>query len=84
MTLNELFLLYRACANETSTALKVAAAAQGGDVDFDDDWYDPAPAEVKKPASAMEMKSKGISGFGMGATTDEDRRQAFPELYADK
>ena len=84
LTLNELFLLYRACANETSMNMKIAAAAQGADVDFDDDWYDPAPVQPKKPASAMEMKSKGISGFGMGATTDEDRRQAFPELYADK
>lgn len=75
--------MYRACANETSTALKVAAAAQGGEVDFDDDWYDPAPAKIKQPVSVMEMKAKGITGFGMGISTEEDKRQAFPELYAD-
>ncbi len=84
LTLNELFLLYRACANETSLSMKIAAASQGADVDFEDDWYDPAPAIPKAPATAMEMKSKGISGFGMGMTTENDRREAFPEMYADK
>jgi len=82
LTLNELFLLYRACTNETSTSMKIAAAAQGADVDFEEDWYDPAPKAQKTGATAMELQSKGITGFGMA--TDEDRRQAFPELYADK
>ena len=82
LTLNELFLLYRACSNEISTSMKIAAAAQGADVDFDEDWYDPAPPVKKTGVTAMELNSKGITGFGMG--TDEDRRQAFPEMYADE
>lgn len=44
-------MLYRACANETNTAMKIAAASQGADVDFDDDWYDPAPPEVLNASS---------------------------------
>ena len=41
-----MFLLYRACANDTNMTMKVMAASQGADVDFNDDWYDPAPPEV--------------------------------------
>lgn len=41
VTLEELFLLYRACMAQVTTDIKVAAAAQGADVDFDDDWYEP-------------------------------------------
>ena len=41
-----MFLLYRASANETNMTMKVMAASQGADVDFDDDWYDPAPPDV--------------------------------------
>ena len=41
-----MFLLYRACANDTNMTMKVMAASQGADVDFDDDWYDPAPPDV--------------------------------------
>ena len=60
LTLNELFLLYRACMNETSTAMKIAAAAQGAEVDFDDDWYDPEPPRAAQVHDIMDMK------FGMG------------------
>jgi hypothetical protein len=41
LTLEELFLLYRASMAEVSTDLKIAAAAQGADVDFEEDWYEP-------------------------------------------
>lgn len=45
LLLHELFLLYRACGNEYSKTIKASAVAFGGEVDFDDDWYDPAPPE---------------------------------------
>lgn len=35
-----MFILYRACINEISVAMKIAAASQGAQVDFDDDWYE--------------------------------------------
>lgn len=60
MTLNELFLLYRACNNETSMQMKIAAASQGADVDFDDDWYDPEPPRAAQAHDILDMK------FGMG------------------
>lgn len=41
MTLDEMFLIYRACANELNLQMKIAAASQGGEVDFNDDWYEP-------------------------------------------
>ena len=60
LTLNELFLLYRACMNETGTAMKIAAAAQGADVDFEEDWYDPEPPRQAQVHDILQMK------FGMG------------------
>ena len=45
---------------ETSVAMKIAAAAQGAEVDFDDDWYDPAPL-VATPVHEIQKMS-----FGMG------------------
>jgi hypothetical protein len=54
ITLDELFLLYRACGNETSIQMKIMAASQGADVDFDDDWYDPTPTQA---ANASEIAS---------------------------
>lgn len=46
ITLDELFMLYRACANETNTHMKMLAASQGADVSFDDDWYEPEEAKA--------------------------------------
>jgi len=40
-----MFLLYRACGNETSQQVKISALAWGADVDFSDDWYDPVEVE---------------------------------------
>jgi hypothetical protein len=45
LLLHELFLLYRACGNEYTKTIKASAVAFGGEVDFDDDWYDPLPPE---------------------------------------
>ena len=55
-----MFLLFRACNNETNTHMKIMAASQGADVDFDDDWYDPEPLVA---ASASDITS---IPFGLG------------------
>jgi hypothetical protein len=60
LTLDEMFLLYRACANDTNMTMKVMAASQGADVDFDDDWYDPIPLE------AADSKEISSIPFGLG------------------
>ena len=60
LTMEELFLLYRASANETSMDMKIAAATQGADVDFNEDWYDPEPVVA---ADASEIRSVP---FGLG------------------
>ena len=39
-----MFLLYRACAYHFSKDVKGSAIACGGEVDWDDDWYDPEPS----------------------------------------
>lgn len=36
-----MFIIYRACTNEINTQMKIAAASQGADVSFDDNWYEP-------------------------------------------
>lgn len=36
-------MLYRACGNEYNKTIKASAVAFGGEISFDDDWYDPAP-----------------------------------------
>lgn len=38
-------MLYRALGNEYTKTIKASAVAFGGEVDFDDDWYDPQPIE---------------------------------------
>lgn len=60
LTLNELFLIYRAAVNETNTSMKIAAAAQGSDVDFDEDWYSPVPKRIVQGLDIMQM------GIGIG------------------
>lgn len=60
LVLEELFLLYRACANEVSMSMKIAAAAQGADVDLNEDWYEPEPEQA---AGAYEIRSMP---FGLG------------------
>lgn len=43
LTLEEMFLLYNASRHQFSMTLKSQAAAMGAEVDWDEDWYDPAP-----------------------------------------
>lgn len=43
LTLEEMFVLYRASKNEFAMMLKSQAMAAGAEVDWDDDWYDPPP-----------------------------------------
>ena len=42
---------------EVSTDLKIAAAAQGADVNFDEDWYEPQPKQkdVLQPYDLVSM-----------------------------
>jgi len=63
LTLDELFLLYRAANNDVSMQLKVAAAAQGAEVDWDDDWYDPEPP---KPPEVLEGGDLRFIPIGLG------------------
>jgi glucose-6-phosphate isomerase len=60
LTLNELFLLYRAAQNIVSVEMKIAAAAQGADVNFEEDWYDPPPKRAIQPLDIAQM------GIGLG------------------
>lgn len=60
LTLDEMFLLYRACNNETNTHMKIMAASQGADVDFDDDWYDP------EPITAVDASTIASIPIGLG------------------
>lgn len=55
-----MFLLYRACGNETNMQMKMMAVSQGADVDFDDDWYDPNPPEVVNASNIRAIP------FGLG------------------
>jgi len=57
-------MLYRACVNETNTQMKIAAAAQGADVDFDDDWFDPEPIE------AISASDIGSIPIGLGYSVE--------------
>jgi len=50
--------------NETGTSMKIAAAAQGADVDFDEDWYDPEP-----PRQAQSYDILNNMTFGIGYET---------------
>jgi len=50
--------------NETGTAMKIAAAAQGAEVDFDEDWYDPEP-----PRQAQSYDILNNMTFGIGYET---------------
>lgn len=65
MLLHELFLLYRACGNEYTKTIKASAVAFGGEVDFDDDWYDPLPPEEKPYIDGTNYSSLPI-GIGYG------------------
>lgn len=64
--LHELFLLYRACTHDTSTRLKIAAASQGADVDFDEDWYDPEGYAQERIMQAHDIVQFAGMGLSLG------------------
>lgn len=66
LLLHELFLLYRALGNEYSKTIKASAVAFGGEVDFDDDWYDPLPPPEPEVIDGSNVKFLPI-GIGYGA-----------------
>jgi len=66
LTLEELFLLSRACSNEFVKQVKISAMASGGEVDFDDDWYDPTPPIPVMPIAGNDLK---YLPFGIGYET---------------
>lgn len=54
--MHELFLLFRACTNEFTKSIKASAIGFGAEVDFDDDWYDPAPPEPVKTVGKDDLR----------------------------
>ena len=66
LTLEELFLLSRASSNEFVKQIKISAMSAGGEVDFDEDWYDPEPPE---PAPPIELVNEYNMPFGLGYET---------------
>lgn len=62
-----MFLLHRASNNIFMMNLKAQAAANGAEVDWDEDWYDPEPPEKPKPIEAGDVKFLPI---GLGYQTD--------------
>jgi len=67
LTLEEMFLLYRASSNEVAMDMKIAAASQGADVDLNEDWYEP---EEEQAASGYELSALP---FGMGYSVAESK-----------
>ena len=56
LTLEEMFTLYNASKHQFSMTLKSQAAAMGAEVDWDDDWYDPAPPVKPLPLSGSDVR----------------------------
>jgi hypothetical protein len=50
--------------NENSTNMKMLAAAQGADVDLNEDWFDP------QPESVLDSDSIRYVPFGLGYEGD--------------
>ena len=55
LLLHEMFLLYRACSFHFSQNVKGSAAAFGGEVEWDDDWYDPEPPKPKELITGIDI-----------------------------
>ena len=56
LTLEEMFLLYNASKHQFSMTLKSQAAAWGAEIDWDEDWYDPAPPPKPVSLSGGDVK----------------------------
>jgi hypothetical protein len=63
LTLDELFVLYRAANNDFQMSMKATAAAQGADIDWEYDWYDPEPP---KAAEVIESNDLRFMPIGLG------------------
>jgi hypothetical protein len=63
LILHELFLLYRASIHHFNQQVRGSAVAFGGDVDWDDDWYDPLPPEQKQIVQPFDIAQMSI-GLG--------------------
>lgn len=59
-----MFLLYRACTNEFSKNLKVAAMSQGADVDLEEDWYSPSENRTKAEQQLGAFDIASMIGLG--------------------
>lgn len=66
LTIDELFLLYRAANADFSMNLKAMAASQGADVDWEDDWYSRDPNQQPEVLEANDMRFMPI-GLGYEA-----------------
>jgi hypothetical protein len=64
-----MFLLYRACTNEFSKNMKALAAAQGAEVDFEDDWYDQSDNAREHAITQTEIRMLP-QGFGLGYSAE--------------
>ena len=62
LTLDELFLLYRAANFAFAMQVKAQAAGMGADVDWDEDWYDP----VEKKPDVLEGGDLRFMPIGLG------------------
>lgn len=63
LTLDELFILYRAAGSEFNNNFKAMAASQGAEIDWDEDWYDPEPP---KPPEVLEGGDLRFMPIGLG------------------
>jgi len=63
LTIDELFILYRASNAAFGMDMKAMAAAQGAEVDWEDDWYNPEPP---KPPEVLEGSDLRFVPIGLG------------------
>lgn len=63
LTIDELFLLYRAANADFGMHVKALASVQGADVDWEEDWYDPIPP---KPPEMIEKEDMRFIPIGLG------------------
>lgn len=63
LTIDELFILYRASNAAFGMEMKATAAAQGAEVDWEDDWYDPEPPKAPEVLEGGDLRFMPI-GLG--------------------
>jgi hypothetical protein len=67
LTLEEMFLLYRASNNDFNMNAKAYAAAAGADVDWDEDWYEQSARSDSNTLRGSELPYLPI-GLGYEAS----------------